>query len=276
LVKAGSGALTFGVPDSGGVPKGYAELTLTLPYNDIPAFQEAMDRWGGEIACIIVEPVAGNVGVIPPREGFLEALREGTRNSGSLLIFDEVITGFRVGPGGAQKRYGVLPDLTCLGKIVGGGLPMGAYGGRRKIMEKLAPLGPVYQAGTLSGNPLAMAAGIATLQALQKPGVYESLEEKGQRMEVAFREAARKAGVPFQQHRVGSMMSGFFTDTPVWDYGTAKTADTARYAKFFREMLRRGVYFAPSQFEAAFVSLAHGEQEIETTARALGEAFRAL
>jgi glutamate-1-semialdehyde 2,1-aminomutase len=276
LVKAGSGALTFGVPDSAGVPKGYAELTLTLPYNDIPAFRQIMDRCGAELAAVIVEPVAGNMGVIPPRDGFLQALRDETRRAGALLIFDEVITGFRVAPDGAQGLYGVLPDITCLGKIVGGGLPMGAYGASREIMGQLAPLGPVYQAGTLSGNPLAMAAGIATLQVLKRPGVYEALEEKGRRLEIAFREAARGAGVPLQQHRVGSMLGAFFTEQPVWDYASAKTADTGRYGRFFREMLGRGVYLAPSQFEAAFVSLAHGEEELEATARALREAMRAL
>jgi len=276
LVKAGSGALTFGVPDSAGVPAPYAELTITLPFNDTEAFREAMARWGQEMACVIVEPVAGNVGVIPPRPGFLETLREETTKTGSLLIFDEVITGFRVAPGGAQERYGVMPDITCLGKIVGGGLPVGAYGGPKAIMEKVAPLGPVYQAGTLSGNPLAMAAGIATLKLLGRPGVYQELEDKANQLEQAFREAAREAGIPIQQHRVGSMMSVFFTEKEVWDYSSAKSADTTRYARFFREMLSRGVYLAPSQFEAAFLSLAHSHEDLERTKEALTEALRVL
>ncbi len=276
LVKAGSGAITFGVPDSGGVPRAYAELTLSLPFNDVEAFRKAMGECGEEIACVIVEPVAGNVGVIPPKEGFLEALREETKKAGALLIFDEVITGFRVSRGGAQELYGVMPDLTCLGKIVGGGLPVGAYGGPRDIMEQVAPLGPVYQAGTLSGNPLAMAAGIATLKVLGRPGTYEELEKKGKNLEEAFRDAARQAGVPLRQHRVGSMLGAFFTKEEVWDYASAKTADTAKYARFFREMLSRGVYFAPSQFEAAFVCLAHSNEDLEKTQDALEAAMKRL
>lgn len=276
LVKAGSGAITFGVPDSAGVPAPYAELTITLPFNDIEAFQDTMARWGGEVACVIVEPVAGNVGVIPPRPGFLETLREETRKAGSLLIFDEVITGFRVARGGAQELYGVMPDITCLGKIVGGGLPVGAYGGPKKIMEQVAPLGPVYQAGTLSGNPLAMSAGIATLKVLGRGGVYEELEKKGKALEEAFREAAWDAGVPIRQHRVGSMLSAFFTEEEVRDYASAKTADTTRYARFFRELLSRGVYLAPSQFEAAFVSLAHSQEDLDKTREALREAMKLL
>ncbi|MGQ9859830.1 MAG: glutamate-1-semialdehyde 2,1-aminomutase [Thermodesulfobacteriota bacterium] len=276
LVKAGSGALTFGVPDSGGVPASYAELTLTLPYNDVDRFKGVMDRWGEEMACVIVEPVAGNVGVIPPRPGFLETLREETTKHGALLIFDEVITGFRVARGGAQELYGVMPDLTCLGKIVGGGLPVGAYGGPRGIMEQVSPLGPVYQAGTLSGNPLAMAAGIATLKVLGGAGVYGELEEKGRRLEEAFRQAAVAAGVPLRQNRVGSMLSAFFTESEVVDYSSAKSSDTARYARFFREMLSRGVYLAPSQFEAAFVSLAHSDTDLDRTQEALVEAMRVL
>jgi glutamate-1-semialdehyde 2,1-aminomutase len=276
LVKAGSGAMTFGIPDSGGVPKAYAELTMTLPYNDIEAFQKAMDQWGKEVACVIVEPVAGNAGVIPPRPGFLQALREETKRAGALLIFDEVITGFRIAPGGAQQLYNVMPDITCLGKIVGGGLPVGAYGGPRSIMENVAPLGPVYQAGTLSGNPLAMAAGIATLRVLGRPGVYEELEDKARKLEKAFKEGAQEAGVPIWQNRVGSMLSTFFTEKEVWDYASAKTSDTARYARFFREMLSRGVYLAPSQFEAAFVSLAHSEEDLETTREAISSAMKEL
>lgn len=274
LVKAGSGGITFGIPDSAGVPAPYAELTITLPFNDSEAFKDAMARWGHDIACVIVEPVAGNVGVIPPLPGFLETLREETRKAGALLIFDEVITGFRVAPGGAQELYGVMPDLTCLGKIVGGGLPVGAYGGPKKIMEQVAPLGPVYQAGTLSGNPLAMAAGIATLKVLGREGVYEELERKGKALEEAFGEAAGQAGIPIRQHRVGSMMSAFFTEKEVRDYCSAKTADTTRYARFFRELLSRGVYLAPSQFEAAFVSLAHSQEDLDKTQEALREAMK--
>ncbi len=276
LVKAGSGAMTFGIPDSGGVPKAYAELTITLPYNDIEAFRQAMDQWGKEVACVIVEPVAGNAGVIPPKPGFLPALREETKRAGALLIFDEVITGFRIAPGGAQQLYNVMPDITCLGKIVGGGLPVGAYGGPRSIMENVAPLGPVYQAGTLSGNPLAMAAGIATLRVLGRPGVYEELEHKARRLEEAFREGAQEAGVPIWQNRVGSMLSTFFTEKEVQDYASAKTSDTARYARFFKEMLSRGVYLAPSQFEAAFVSLAHSEEDLEATREAISSAMKEL
>jgi glutamate-1-semialdehyde 2,1-aminomutase len=276
LVKAGSGAMTFGVPDSAGVPSAYAELTLTLPYNDLDALRRAMKRFGDQIACVILEPVAGNMGVIPPMEGFLEGIREETEKAGSLLIFDEVITGFRVAYGGAQQRFGVLPDLTCLGKIIGGGLPVGAYGGRKEIMEKVAPEGGVYQAGTLSGNPLAMASGIATLELLKAPGTYESLEEKGRRLERALQEAASEAGVPLQVNRVGSMMGAFFTDQPVRDLSGARRCDIELYSRFFWEMLQRGVYFAPSQFEAAFVSTAHGDEELNHTAAALKEGMRAL
>jgi glutamate-1-semialdehyde 2,1-aminomutase len=276
LVKAGSGGLTFGVPDSAGVPAAYADLTITLPYNDMEAVSQALDLLGDQIACVILEPVAGNMGVIPPREGFLQGLRDATARVGALLIFDEVITGFRVAPGGAQERYGVLPDITCLGKILGGGLPVGAYGGPRRLMERVAPLGNVYQAGTLAGNPMAMSAGIATLKALRGPGVYQALEEKGRRLEQAFGQAAQEAGIPLQLHRVGSMLGAFFTANPVWDYDSAKSCDTRRYARFFREMLKRSVYLAPSQFEAVFVSLAHGERELEMTAQALREAMGAL
>ncbi len=276
LVKAGSGGLTFGVPDSAGVPAAYADLTITLPYNDLEAVSQTLMRLGDQIACVIVEPVAGNMGVIPPREGFLQGLRGATTRAGVLLIFDEVITGFRVALGGAQERYGIMPDITCLGKILGGGLPVGAYGGARRIMERVAPVGDVYQAGTLAGNPMAMSAGIATLKALRCKGVYEELEAKGRQLEAAFREAADSAGVPIQLHRVGSMLGAFFTPTAVWDYGSAKTCDTGRYGKFFRGMLKRGVYFAPSQFEAVFVSMAHGDREMKITGKALRESMKEL
>ncbi|MDE2180293.1 MAG: glutamate-1-semialdehyde 2,1-aminomutase, partial [candidate division NC10 bacterium] len=265
LVKAGSGAMTFGVPDSLGIPPDLARLTITLPYNDSDTVQAAFQSVGKEIACVIVEPVAGNMGVVPPRPGFLTALREITAAHGSLLIFDEVMTGFRLGKGGAQALYGIQPDLTCLGKIIGGGLPVGAYGGPRQVMEQVAPLGAVYQAGTLSGNPLAMRAGIETLRLLDEPGFYERLEAKGKQLETGLRELAAKGGIALQCQRVGSMCTAFFAGQPVIDYQTARAADTGRYAAFFWAMLERGVYLPPSQFEAAFLSDAHAVADIETT-----------
>jgi glutamate-1-semialdehyde 2,1-aminomutase len=271
LVKAGSGALTFGVPDSLGVPTDLAHHTLTVPFNDLDAVQEVLAARGREIAAIVVEPVAGNMGVIAPGPGFLEGLRELSAQAGALLIFDEVITGFRVSLGGAQQRYGIRPDLTCLGKIVGGGLPVGVYGGRADVMEKVAPLGGVYQAGTLSGNPLAMAAGIETLTLLQAPDFYRSLEAKSAKLAEGLGAAAASAGVPVQVNRVGSMLTGFFTEMPVTDYASAKRSDTRRYGEFFRGMLERGVSLAPSQFEAAFVSAAHTTSDLEATVAAAGE-----
>jgi len=276
LVKAGSGAMTFGVPDSLGVPADLARHTLTLPYNDLEGVRTVFGARAGEIAAVIVEPVAGNMGVIPPRPDFLAGLREITRRHGALLIFDEVITGFRIAWGGAQEAFGVRPDLTCLGKIVGGGLPVGVYGGRADIMEQVAPLGAVYQAGTLSGNPLAMAAGIETLTLLQAPGFYAVLEAKGKRLADGIAETAAEARIPLQSNRVGSMLTGFFTGRPVTDYATAKTADTRRYGAFFRAMLVRGVSLAPSQFEAAFVSAAHTDEELDATVAAAREAFAAV
>jgi len=274
LVKAGSGGATFGVPDSLGVPAALAGLTATLPFNDLAAAEALMGQRGGEVAAIIVEPVAGNMGVVPPAPGFLAGLRALATRHGALLIFDEVITGFRVAPGGAQALYGVRPDLTCLGKIIGGGLPVGAYGGRRDVMERVAPLGAVYQAGTLSGNPLAVAAGLATLRALEDPAVYVRLEALGARVEAAIREAAGAAGVPVTINRVGSMLTTFFTPGPVTDYASAKRADTARYARYFHAMLERGVFLAPSQFEAAFVSLAHSDADLAQAATATAESMR--
>ena len=276
LVKAGSGGATFSIPDSAGVPGPLAELTLTAPFNDLDAVHAHFRERGGEIAAVIVEPVAGNMGVVPPRPGFLEGLRQVTRAHGALLIFDEVITGFRVAYGGAQQRYGVRPDLTCLGKIIGGGLPVGAYGGSRQLMSHVAPLGTVYQAGTLSGNPLAVAAGLATLRQLQAPGVYATLEARGAELERGLEAGAEKAGVPLTVNRVGSMLTGFFCGGAVTDYASAKSADTTRYAKFFHAMLDRGVFLAPSQFEAAFVSLAHSEADLEHAARAAAEALASL
>ena len=275
LVKAGSGGATFGIPDSRGVPAVLAALTLTLPFNDVAAVRDLFANRGSEIAALIVEPVAGNMGVVAPAPGFLAALREITLQHGALLIFDEVITGFRVAYGGAQELYGVRPDLTCLGKIIGGGLPVGAYGGRGDVMDHVAPLGAVYQAGTLSGNPLAVAAGLATLKALEDRKGYARLDELGARLERGLRDAAEKTGVPFTVNRVGSMLTGFFCTGPVRDYGDAKSADTARYARFYHAMLDRGVYLAPSQFEAAFVSLAHTDSDLDHSARAAADAMAA-
>jgi len=276
LAKAGSGVATLGLPDSPGVPADFAKHTLTAPYNDTRAVKALVEAHAKDLACIIVEPVAGNMGVVPPSPEFLPALRELTRACGALLVFDEVITGFRVDYGGAQTRFGVMPDLTCLGKIIGGGLPVGAYGGRREIMQMIAPAGPVYQAGTLSGNPLAVTAGIETLKALIAPGIYKKLEAKSAALADGLGGAAKQAGVPLTQTRVGSMLCGFFTDQPVVDYASAKRADTQRYAQFFRGMLERGVYFAPSQFEAAFLSTAHSDADIRKTIAAAHAVFNTL
>ena len=276
LVQAGSGPLTFGQPDSPGVPSAAAAQTLSVPYNDVAAVREAFEAHPDHIAAVVVEPVAGNMGVVPPEPGFLEHLRQMTRVAGALLIFDEVITGFRIAFGGAQERYRVTPDLTCLGKIVGGGLPVGAYGGRAEIMEQVSPLGPVYQAGTLSGNPLAMAAGLATLTLLAEPGVYDHLERLSIGLTDGLASAAERAGVAYTANRVGSMFTGFFTDQPVTDYASAKRSDTRRYARFFHAMLDHGVYLAPSQFEAGFVSLAHTEADLDATLNVAAAAFDAV
>ena len=276
LVKAGSGGATFGVPDSLGVPAPLAALTLALPFNDLAAVKGALEAHPRRVAALIVEPVAGNMGVVPPAPGFLEGLRELCTRHGTLLIFDEVITGFRVAWGGAQARYGVRPDLTCLGKIIGGGLPVGAYGGARELMARVTPLGQVYQAGTLSGNPLAVAAGLATLRALDRGDAYARLERLGARMEAGIAEAAHASGVPVTVNRVGSMLTAFFTDGPVTDYASAKRADTARYARFFHGMLERGVFLAASQFEAAFVSLAHRDEDLDEAARACRQTLDAI
>jgi len=276
LVKAGSGGATFGIPDSKGVPAPLAELTLTVAFNDLAGVRELFRQRGDRIAAVIVEPVAGNMGVVPPGPGFLEGLREVTRAHGALLIFDEVITGFRIAYGGAQERYGVRPDLTCLGKIIGGGLPVGAYGGSRAVMSEVAPLGGVYQAGTLSGNPLAVAAGLSAIRALRDRRAYERLDALGARMEQGLRDGASKAGVPLTVNRVGSMLTAFFCPGPVVDYASARRADTQRYARFFGAMLERGIYLAPSQFEAAFVSLAHSEADLDTAGRAATEALASL
>ncbi len=273
LVKAGSGALTLGTPDSPGVPAGAAASTLSAPYNDLETLQRIFEENRGTIAAAIVEPVAGNMGVVPPRPGFLEGLRRLTRDDGALLIFDEVITGFRVAYGGMQELTGIRADLTCLGKIIGGGLPVGAYGGRADVMAMLAPEGPVYQAGTLAGNPLAMTAGVETLAELAKPGVYETLERRSAALESGLKEAAQEAGVTIFGTRVGSMFTTFFADQPVVDYVSAKRSDTRRYARFFQAMLREGIYLAPSQFEAGFMSLAHTDEDVQQTIRAARKAF---
>jgi glutamate-1-semialdehyde 2,1-aminomutase len=267
LVKAGSGMATLGIADTQGVPKSFCDTTIALPYNSPDAVAEAFHRHGGQIAAVIVEPVVGNMGCVPPLPGYLESLREITARHGALLIFDEVMTGFRVAFGGAQQRFGIRPDLTTLGKVIGGGLPVGAYGGRRDIMRRVAPSGPIYQAGTLSGNPLAVAAGLAMLRHLKAhPEVYGQLEERA-----ATLAAAAPAGITV--NRVGSMFTFFFTGQPVTDYDSAKGSDTARFARFFRAMLDRGIYLAPSQFEAAFVSAAHTEEDIRETVAAAREAF---
>jgi len=275
LVKAGSGGATFSIPDSAGVPAPLAQLTLTAAFNDLDGVRAIFRERGREIAAVIVEPVAGNMGVVPPRPGFLEGLRELTKAHDTVLIFDEVITGFRVAYGGAQELYGVQPDLTCLGKIIGGGLPVGAYGGSRHLMNHVAPLGAVYQAGTLSGNPLAVAAGLATLAKLRDREVYRRLETLTAELERGLRDAAAAANVPLTVNRVGSMLTGFFCDGPVTDYASAKRADTKRYARYFHGMLQRGVFLAPSQFEAAFVSLAHTGADIALAGRAAAEALAA-
>ena len=275
LVRAGSGATTLGVPDSPGVPEGYASLTLIAPYNDLEALRALMKEHRGEVACVVVEPVAGNMGVVPPEEGFLEGLRRACDEEGCLLIFDEVITGFRIGWSGAQGLYGVRPDLTCLGKIIGGGFPVGAFGGRREVMERLAPVGDVYQAGTLSGNPLAMAAGLKTLQILKENDPYGRLEEMSSYLCEEASKIARSLGLDLFFSRVGSMFTFFFTRGPVRDYESARRSDTAAYSRYFWTLLREGIYVAPSQFEAAFLSTAHTEEDLERTLSALEKAFRA-
>ncbi|MDP2743557.1 MAG: glutamate-1-semialdehyde 2,1-aminomutase [Dehalococcoidia bacterium] len=276
LAKAGSGSLTLGLPVCPGVPLAYARTTLVAPYNDLAAVERLFHKYSGKIAAIIIEPVAANMGVVPPRPGFLKGLRQLTRKAGSLLIFDEVITGFRVAYGGAQALYEIVPDLTCLGKIIGGGLPIGAYGGRRDIMSLVAPMGPVYQAGTLSGNPLSMTAGIQTLKMLEEPVPYQALEERGALLAEGLSRAARKAKVPLRVSRVGSLLTPFFSEQPVTDYDSARRADTRRYAAFFQGMLSKGIYLPPSQFEAFFISLAHRDEDIERTVQAAEEVFKRI
>jgi glutamate-1-semialdehyde 2,1-aminomutase len=276
LVKAGSGLATFGTPDSAGVPASIANNTIVLPYNDAEALRRAFEERGAEIACVIIEPVAGNMGCVPPAPGYLESVRDITSRSGALLIFDEVITGFRVAYGGAQELYGIKADLTCLGKIIGGGLPMGAFGGRSDVMDQIAPLGPVYQAGTLSGNPLAVSAGLATLRLLKEINPYRELEQRSAKLERGLSDAAAESNVTATINRVGSMLTTFFQAGPVTNWDTAKKSDTDRYARFFRAMLEEGMYLAPSQFECAFVGLEHTNEVIDQTIQAAGRAFKAI
>ena len=265
LVAAGSGVATLGIPGSPGVPEDVARHTLSLPYNDVQAIKQVMDEKGDQVACVIIEPVAGNMGLVPPQPGFLQTLRELTEKNGALLIFDEVMTGFRVAYGGAQALYGITPDLSCFGKVIGGGLPVGAYGGKKDIMSQVAPQGSVYQAGTLSGNPIAMAAGIATLKQLKKEGFYETLAENSNRLVVGLADAAQKAGIPARADNVGSMLGLFFSDHKITSFDDAKTCDLEMFSAFYQGMRRQGVYIAPSQFEVLFLSAAHTDEHIDAT-----------
>jgi glutamate-1-semialdehyde 2,1-aminomutase len=274
LVQAGSGVATLGLPDSPGVPSATVQDTLVARYNDLESVRQIFNTYPEEIAAVIIEPVAGNMGVVLPEPGFLQGLREITQQHGALLIFDEVMTGFRVHLGGAQALYEIQPDLTTLGKVIGGGLPVGAYGGKREIMSLIAPSGPVYQAGTLSGNPLAMAAGITTLNTLGQKGVWEQLEESSRKLADGIGSAAREAGIPVWQNRAGTMFATFYTDQPVRDWPSAKTSDTEVFGRFFQGMLEKGIYLAPSQFEAGFMSTVHELVEIEATIAAAQETFR--
>jgi len=276
LVRAGSGLATFGIPATPGVPEELTSHTLSLPFNDFSAVEKAFLEYGKEIAAVIVEPIPGNMGVVLPENGFLEFLREITQKYKALLIFDEVITGFRIGPSGAQGKYGINPDLTCLGKIIGGGLPVGAYGGKEEIMSLVSPEGPVYQAGTLSGNPIAVAAGIATLKELLKPGTYERLEYISEKLEKGIREVLKELKLSYQINRAGSMLTLFFTEKEVKDFQGALTSDTEKFAIFWQKMLEEGIYLPPSQFEAWFVSLSHGEKEIEKTISAIYKVLKEM
>ncbi len=276
LVQAGSGVATLGLPDSPGVPAATVADTLTARFNDLASVEQLFDEAGDEIAAIIVEPVAGNMGLVPPQPGFLAGLRQITTDHGALLVFDEVMTGFRVHPGGAQTLFDIKPDITALGKVIGGGLPVGAYGGRREIMEMVAPAGPMYQAGTLSGNPLAMTAGLETLRGINQSGVWDGLEQRGAQLMTGLSEAAAAAGVPVSVSRVGTMFGMFFQPGPVTDWASASASDTERFGRYFHAMLEQGVYIAPSQFEAGFLSTAHGEQEIDATVEAAAQAMAQL
>jgi glutamate-1-semialdehyde 2,1-aminomutase len=276
LIKAGSGVATLGLPDSPGVPENIAANTLTVPFNDVESLRLAFEKFGEDVAAVILEPIAGNMGCVKPLPGYLEQVRAITREYGALLIFDEVMTGFRAAYGGAQELYGIDPDLTTLGKVIGGGLPVGAYGGKREIMEMIAPAGPIYQAGTLSGNPLAMIAGYVTLKTLGQPGVYERMEAMGKRLVEGFLETGKELGIPVTGTYVGGMMGMFFSEQEVVDYSTAKACHLERYSKYFQAMLKRGVYLAPSQLEAGFLSLAHTEADIDHTLEASREAMKEL
>ena len=276
LVKAGSGSLTFGHPDSAGVPASFTQHTIVVPYNDTEAVKAVFAANAGQIAGIILEPVAGNAGLYIPKPGWLEFLREITSTNGALLIFDEVMTGFRLAPGGAQERFGIKPDLSCFGKVIGGGLPVGAFGGRAEIMDCLAPLGPVYQAGTLSGNPVAMAAGLAALEELQATNAFAVLEERGAQLEAGMKDAAKSAGVAVTFNRCGSMFCGYFAEGSVHNLADAMHADRQRFAKFFHGMLDEGIYLAPSQFEAGFISTAHAPDDIDRTIAAAAKILKAL
>lgn len=275
LIKAGSGVATLGLPDSPGVPESVAQQTITVPYNDIESVRYAFEQYGTDIAAIIVEPVSGNMGVVPPKDDFLTNLREITEEHGSLLIFDEVMTGFRVGYESAQGHFGVTPDITCLGKVIGGGLPVGAYGGKREIMERVAPVGDIYQAGTLSGNPLAMTAGLETLKAMTKEA-YEQLNTKVDQLVQGYKEAAEKHGIGLQINRVGSMVGVFFNSEPVINYETASSSDTDLFAQYYRSMAEQGIFLPPSQFEGLFVSAAHTDEDIRQTIEAVNHAFQNL
>ena len=276
LAEAGSGVATFGLPECEGIPTDFTRHTLVVPFNDVGAVRQVIESHPDQIACLILEPIMGNMGIIPPQDGYLSELREITSEHGIVLIFDEVITGFRVAYGGAQSLYGVIPDMTCLGKIIGGGMPVGAYGGKEEIMRHIAPEGGVYQAGTLSGNPLAMAAGIAALKALAEPGVYDQLESRASHLAGGLQDATERQGIDAFHSRVGSMLMLFFSNAEVTNADGARTSDTERYSRYFGELLERGVYAAPSQFEAGFVSLAHSEADIDTTVRAANEALSTL
>jgi len=276
LVSAGSGVATLSIPGTPGIPEELASLTIVLPYNNIDAVEEAFKKHGDDIACVIIEPVAGNMGVVAPSKEYHQRLREITREYNALLIWDEVMTGFRLAYGGAQELYGINPDITTLGKVIGGGLPVGAYGGKKEIMEYVAPVGPVYQAGTLSGNPLAMAGGLRQLQILKEKNPYNELDEKGKKLEEGLRFLSEKYGIPATVNRVGSMITAFFTEKEVVDFETAKSSDLDRFAKFFRLMLEKGVYLAPSQFEAAFLSTAHSYEDIEETLNKAEDSFKQL
>lgn len=276
LVAAGSGVATLGIPGSPGVPEAVVQHTISLPFNDKDAIKKVMEEKGDKIACVIVEPVAGNMGMVPPADGFLETLREVTEKHGAVLIFDEVMTGFRVAYGGAQSLYGIAPDLTCFGKVIGGGLPVGAYGGKKDLMSQIAPQGMIYQAGTLSGNPIAMTAGIATLEQLKKDGVYESLEKSSSRLVAGLANAAQKAGVAARVGHLGSMLGMFFTDQDVACFDDAKTCDLELFSKFYQGMRQQGVYIAPSQFEALFLSTAHADEHIDATVNAVEQVLKNL